>query len=461
MERFGVVSLFWAVLGYLSLFDLGFGRATTRFVAQALGAGDIKRVSPLVWTSLLVQALLGCVGGVLLASVTPFLVKALNISVGLQEESTQAFQMLGVGVPLAICATSLRGTLEAAQRFGLANAVRIPSLSMQFAAPMIAGLLGYGLTGVTFLLVVIQALTALSYLALCSLAIPSLRKRPSVQFRILRPLLSFGGWVTLYSMIVPVTIYLDRFLIASLLSMATVAYYTVPHELLSRLQIIPASLSASMFPAISALGLSRGEDVQRLYRESMRFLLMLMALLTTALVLFGEEMLELWLGASFGAYSAPVLRLLAIGFLLSALVWPSSALHHGIGRPDVVAKLFAVNLPLYAGVAWLLISRLGLQGAAGAMVVRGGLELLLFYRASLNALSTRRVDVGVLAPAVLWASVLSLAFVLATRMPPWTVLKFSTGLTLMILASVASWQFLLDERERRWIRSLEWVREYR
>ncbi|MCI0403070.1 MAG: flippase, partial [Acidobacteria bacterium] len=39
-ERFGLLALAWAVLGYFNIFDLGLGRATTKFVAESLGRGE-------------------------------------------------------------------------------------------------------------------------------------------------------------------------------------------------------------------------------------------------------------------------------------------------------------------------------------------------------------------------------------------------------------------------------------
>ena len=39
MQRFGILTLVWMLIGYLSLFDLGLGRALTNLVAQKLGAG--------------------------------------------------------------------------------------------------------------------------------------------------------------------------------------------------------------------------------------------------------------------------------------------------------------------------------------------------------------------------------------------------------------------------------------
>ena len=40
IERFGLLSLAWVVLGYFAIFDLGLGLATTKFVGEALGKGE-------------------------------------------------------------------------------------------------------------------------------------------------------------------------------------------------------------------------------------------------------------------------------------------------------------------------------------------------------------------------------------------------------------------------------------
>uniref|UniRef100_UPI0034E2C47B oligosaccharide flippase family protein n=1 Tax=Methanothrix sp. TaxID=90426 RepID=UPI0034E2C47B len=43
-DRFGLLSLAWVVLGYFTIFDLGLGRATTKYVAEALGKGEGDRI---------------------------------------------------------------------------------------------------------------------------------------------------------------------------------------------------------------------------------------------------------------------------------------------------------------------------------------------------------------------------------------------------------------------------------
>ena len=39
-ERFGLLSIAWVVLSYSAVFDLGLGRASTKFVAEALARGE-------------------------------------------------------------------------------------------------------------------------------------------------------------------------------------------------------------------------------------------------------------------------------------------------------------------------------------------------------------------------------------------------------------------------------------
>src|SRR6266513_283830 len=72
-DRFGVLTLAWALIGYASLFDLGLGRALTQLVAKKLGAGEDREIPTLVWTSQLLMLLLGVLGAAVLGVLSPWL----------------------------------------------------------------------------------------------------------------------------------------------------------------------------------------------------------------------------------------------------------------------------------------------------------------------------------------------------------------------------------------------------
>src|SRR5262249_14291415 len=59
VERFGLLSLAWVVVGYFSLFDLGIGRALTKLVSDRLGIYDHVAIPGLAGTSLFLLLLLG------------------------------------------------------------------------------------------------------------------------------------------------------------------------------------------------------------------------------------------------------------------------------------------------------------------------------------------------------------------------------------------------------------------
>src|SRR5271169_83393 len=98
-DRFGVLALAWALIGYAGLFDMGLGRALTQLVAKKLGTGEHHEVPSLVWTSLLLMVMIGLAGAGIIAAISPWLVRhALKIPEALQSETLYAFYLLALSV---------------------------------------------------------------------------------------------------------------------------------------------------------------------------------------------------------------------------------------------------------------------------------------------------------------------------------------------------------------------------
>src|SRR5258708_39080037 len=102
-DRFGVLALAWALIGYASLFDLGLGRALTQLAAKKLGAGEEREIPSLAWTSLLLMLLLGLAGTAAVFLISPWLAgRGLNVPAALQGETLQSFRLLGLSMPFVI-----------------------------------------------------------------------------------------------------------------------------------------------------------------------------------------------------------------------------------------------------------------------------------------------------------------------------------------------------------------------
>ena len=452
VERFGILSLAWVILGYFSLFDLGLGRATTKFVAEQLGKGEIEKIPKIIWTSLIIQTVIGVVGGIILALITPLLVeKVLRIPFHLINEAIPIFYILSLSVPIVICSRNLMGVLEAGQRFDLINVIQIPSSSLSLLIPAIGIIIGLRLPGIVLVLAITWVLSTLVYFLLCLTVFPPLRQGITIDAKLFRPLFAFGGWVTLSNVLIPILLYLDRFLIGAIVSIGAVAYYTAPYQAVSQLVIVPAVLAVTLFPAFSGLSKVNGKDLERLYARSLKYIVLILGPIVVITVLFARDILQIWLGTDFALNSTYVFQILALGMLLNALAQMPANLLDGVGRPDIRAKVFLSYVLLYIGCLWLLVSKHGIEGAAVAWTFRAGLELFLFFEASrrLTHISLGVfVSNGLLRGVVVYVGFVMIAF-LSFILTKGILVQSLVTLTALILFALVAWRYTLDEVEKR------------
>jgi O-antigen/teichoic acid export membrane protein len=380
-DRFGVLTLAWALIGYASLFDIGLGRALTQLVAKKLGSGEEHEIPGLAWTSLLLMLALGAVGTAAIIAISPWLAHhALKIPEGIQPEVLRGFYMLGLAVPAVVTTAGLRGLLEAYQRFDLITALRIPAGVFTFAGPLLVLPFSSSLVPVVGVLVAVRFLSCLAHLLVCFRVMPELRQRVAWHGPSAVPLLRFGGWTTITNVVGPMMLYLDRFVIGGMVSATAVAYYATPYEVVTKLFIISGAVSGVMFPAFSLAGGMDRHRSSMLYRRSMAYMLAVLLPVTAVLILGAKAGLSLWLGADFASHSYRVAQLLLLGTFALAMESLPFVLIQGLGRPDIPAKLNLLEIPVYAAGLYWLILKYGVNGAAIAWVLRATVDaLLLIY----------------------------------------------------------------------------------
>jgi O-antigen/teichoic acid export membrane protein len=378
-DRFGVLAIAWMALAYLG--ELGFGSTTTKFSAEALGRDAGEELGRIVWTTASMQAVVGLAQGAALFLATPWLVRSLfQIPPSLWPEAEYCFRVLAVALPLVGLSRSFMGVLEAGQRFDLVTMVRLPATLSSYLLPLLALASGWGLPGV-FTLILVARLGALAaYVIMALRAFPAVDWRPGLHRADWRRMLGFGGWTAVSTVVSPLLVYLDRFLIGVLISMAAVAYYAAPYEVVVRLAVIPMAVATTLYPAFSHLGGgAQWERAGRLAARSVKVILLLVAPLALLLIGGAADGLRLWLGEEFAAESGLALRILGLGVLVNAAAQVPYVLLHGSGRPDVTAKLHLVELPIHALLAYFLVGRFGVTGAALAWTLRVTLDAVLLF----------------------------------------------------------------------------------
>ena len=445
-ERFGLIGLAWVVLGYFSYLDLGMGYAATRLVSEALGRGDTRRVPPIVGSAVAVQACTGLLGAIAVYFAAPLIAdRLLRLDPALRDDAVRTFRILAAAISIVMISASLRSVLAAGQRFALVNAVTIPASMLNFLIPLAGALGGWSLARIALLLVAARVAVLVTFLLLAARAVPGLIRNSLPTRPLIRELLGFGLWASISNVLAPVFGSLDRFLLGGFRNVAAVGFYTPPQELVLRLSILPGSLVATLFPALTSLG-ARNETgrMQDLYGRSIRFLTLSVGAVALVLVALGPDLLRLWLGEEFATQAGGALQFLAAGIVVNAIAYVPSAYLHSVNRPDLPALMHVVELPVFLGLAWLLMRPYGVVGAGAVWFLRTTLDttLLLVF----SARTGMRVRMGTT------ATVLILTFgaaALIAHLVPGVASRVLLALLLLAGFLWAGWGRLLSTDDRR------------
>lgn len=432
LERYGVLSICWLLLGYLGLFDLGLGRAVTQAVA-ALASERSNETGRIFWTAWFGSL---CLGAAAFLIALPAGHLAMNMirfqNVALQREALAAVPWIACAVPLNMVAGISAGLLVGQRRFATTNAIDIGSSLAATLAPLGAAALGY--TSLPVLVATSVVARAVSGLVTFGVAVlvagVSTPVRPD-RGR-LRALLAFGGWVSLSNVVGPILSLWDRFIIGVLLGPAAVSLYVVPFSVIMRLLVVPESLNRALFPQFA--GMNR-DDAAALCTAVAGFMSLIMTPLMLAALLIFYPFLHIWIGPSLAVQTIPVVYCLVPGIWINAQSLIAFALLHAQRRADISAIIHAAQVVPYVALLWVAIRLGGVAGAAALWTFRTAIDAWLMFRLSSVGTAPLRATLApfaVVVAASLYALAVSPAStaqwaVLATAGVAGTLLAYATA----------------------------------
>jgi O-antigen/teichoic acid export membrane protein/ubiquinone/menaquinone biosynthesis C-methylase UbiE len=373
-DIFGLLTIIWMIVGYLGILDLGIGQASVKFLAGQIAANDLEGANSTFWGTLGINIILAFVISILCIVLFPFVIGLTKVSDQLLTQIDSVMWWIVLVIPIIMMQSALRALPTAMQRLDTVNIIQAISGLFQWGGSVVVLLCGGGLRDVVILTVFVRIISASVFYRLDMRLFPSLAKPKIIAIaKGLGSLIRYGVWINISQIVSPIVKYLDRALIASYLPLRMFTYYVIPYEAMSRLQIIPASISTSLFPALAEKeGSGSGGDasIKDLYFRATNFMVLIMLPVTLVLVAFSNEILLYWLGGSFPALSSRVFQILAIGTFVQAIGYIPLTTLQAAGKPEIAAKFYLIEIPLYILLCFMLIPRWGLTGAAYAFLLR-------------------------------------------------------------------------------------------
>ena len=448
------------------MFDLGFGRATVRFVAEAMARGP-ARVREIVVASVYSQMTIGVIVGAVLFLLTPLLVgEVFSITPATIPEATAMFRVLAMHVPVLLAGAALRAALEGAQRFDLSTMLRLPGSLASLVIPAAAATAGASLATIMWLLLAVRLGLALVGFVAVGRVLLAGRWGFSGRVDVLREILGYSGWVAVSAALGPALGSIDRFVVGGVVGVTGLGFYTGASEAANRFLLIPATAFATLLPALSVTHARGARDrALEATRAGRRQLAALLLPLCLSLFAFGPGILRIWLGPDFASAAGPALRVLAVGVFFGGLAHLPMALLYGSGRPDLPAKVHLAEVGIHIPLTFALVKEWGITGAAIAWSARCTADWLLYEWVSRRAIGRYPPD-----PAerlqLRWLSWSGLGLAAALPVVIWLgqwSWEGALGLAIFGLAiySALGWLRVLTDEERHAWRTLVLRRDER
>ncbi|NMV41885.1 flippase [Ralstonia insidiosa] len=369
-DRFGLLTMVWAVVSYFGLFDLGLGRALTQQLSLTFARGDDEVVGPLTATATILMMGLGVLAGIAMALGAHWGVDLIK-NVPDRAEAVRSVYAMALAMPAVILTSGFRGVLEAKAAFGTVNLIRLPLGLFTFLGPLGVVWAGHASLDLITLVLALGRIVGCIVHAICAWRVLSpVQRKFRVGKKEARLLSASGGWLTVSNIISPIMGYIDRFVIGAVVSASAVAYYATPNEMVTKIWIIPGAVTAVLFPAFAARMAVRGTDNLPLVRASIVTLYITILPITVGLAVFARELLTLWISADFASHSTVLLQIFAVSMLVSCTAQIPFTLIQGAGKPRTTALLHCAILPLYLLGLWLFARSFGVTGAALAWLLR-------------------------------------------------------------------------------------------
>jgi O-antigen/teichoic acid export membrane protein len=243
----------------------------------------------------------------------------------------------------------------------------------------------------------------------------------------------------------------EKGILSGFLSVGALAFYTVAFTLGNMATLFSTAMIQSLIPAFSQLTGS-APATERLYRAGLRLNLLLLIPIIGVLFVVARPFFTIWAGPEYGIQSSPAFYILLCGLIFNLPGYLPYSVIMSAGRSDIVAKLYFFEIIPYLAVTVLLVSWLGIIGAAIAWSARAAFDGVLFFgfadRISDADLSFGRSEVrGICLLGAAYLCLIALATFTFDRPEIAVAFGFVLSAGLMLLV----WSRILKTEEKQYI----------
>lgn len=302
-SEYGLYSIINTVISYLTVMDMGFGNSIIIYTSRFINQGDKEKQDKLHGMFFLIYCVIGVIA-TLVGIILFFNVDTLfGSSMTVEELSKARIMMLILTFNLAITfPLSIFGNIITAhEKFIINKMIKILQILLQPMMMIPLLLLGYKAIAMVVVITIANVICLLLNTIICIKNLDVRLKFKGFDFSLLKEIFAYSFFIFINQIIDKANWSLGQFLLGSLVGTVATAVYSVATQLNNMYMNFSTAISGVMLPKVTKMEDSNASNKEftDVFVKTGRVQYLLMALIITGFVIFGQAFINLWVGPDY------------------------------------------------------------------------------------------------------------------------------------------------------------------
>lgn len=395
-SEYGLYSLVYSVVSYLSILNFGFGSAFVRYYSRYKALGKDDKIDNLNGMFLIIFCIIGVISLICGSILDINLENIFKSKLTLQElqKAKILIKIMVFNISIMFPSAAFDAIITANEEYIFQKIIKLISTIVNPFLVLPLLLMGYKSVALVLVTTVINIFTVCINIWYCKVKIKAKFKFEEFDFNLMREIGGFSFFIFLNSIIDQVNWNVDKFLLGIYSGTKDVAVYDVAAQINNFFINISSVISSVFIPRVNRIAVepNQSKKFTDLFLKIGRIQLFIVVLFTTGFVFFGEFFIMTWAGAEYQE-SYYVLIVLILSILIPLI--------QNLG----IVILRALNMQVFRTVVYFIISIVNVilsiylckqygplgaaMGTAFALIIGNVLIMNIYYhkKAKINMIS--------------------------------------------------------------------------
>lgn len=302
-SEYGLYSIVYSVISYLTVMDMGFGNAIVIYTARYINQGDKEKQDKLHGMFMVIYCIIGIIASIL------GIILYLNVnllfgnSMTLNEISEAKVMMLILTFNLAVTfPLSIFGNIIVAhEKFIISKIIKIVQIILQPMLMIPLLFMGYKAIAMVVVITIINIFCLILNEIVAIKKLDTKIKFQGFDFKLLKEIFAYSFFIFLNQIIDRINWSMDQFILGSIAGTVATAVYAVASQLNNMYMNFSTAISGVLLPQVTKMEDNKASDKEftDIFIKTGRLQFILMALIITGFVLFGQMFVNWWAGAGY------------------------------------------------------------------------------------------------------------------------------------------------------------------